>query len=554
MHPTARLRASLNEKSIRFAAGNLLRPVVIPERVTGTKHKSAPAFTITRERGFLPREDPIKSLPSAFKAVESLLDRMTIHQPNGTDGLLALGQFGDAVTSELRGLNLEHEVNKVIESNDQLLISALFRDYCFLTSAYLLEPVDIAFRQTGEYFPGRSILPKELARPMAALAEKLNQFPFMEYASSYALQNWARINENGRIHYDNLRLIRAFEDFSGSEKGFILVHVDMVAHSGQLVSAAEDAIAAANNNDRDAFNNALSRLHKTYRLINNSMETMWGRSKPADYLKFRSFIFGTAPKADNPMFPNGVIYEGVGDEKPTHFRGESGANDSMIPLGDNLLEITAKLPDNELTKVLRDFRQYRPMTQREYIASVEVRATEAKVKEFAFADPKSLAFYILNTDQIREFRDRHWRFTKEYIIRRSSYGLATGGSPILKYLPQNLSIVVSVLDEACNALPSSQVLLSKGMDEEIVKSVEECRQRSEIQKRVLDREMEVWQIVDEQKKTESLRTSGTGDSKLGFYKRRSSNSKVMEDTSFAEIDMGEKKRLQRGSVGSDRGG
>lgn len=29
------------------------------------------------------------------------------------------------------------------------------------------------------------------------------------------------------------------------------------------------------------------------------------------------------------MFPEGVIYEGVEDEKPQYFRGESGANDSM---------------------------------------------------------------------------------------------------------------------------------------------------------------------------------------------------------------------------------
>lgn len=117
--------------------------------------------------------------------------------------------------------------------------------FSFLTSAYLLEPVDIAFRQTGQYSPGRSILPKELARPMAALAEKLNQFPFMEYASSYALrkiafhtiyppsgradelyqENWARKDANEGITFENLRLIRAFEDFGGSEKGFILVHV-----------------------------------------------------------------------------------------------------------------------------------------------------------------------------------------------------------------------------------------------------------------------------------------------------------------------------------------
>jgi hypothetical protein len=50
----------------------------------------------------------------------------------------------------------------------------------------------------------------------------------------------------------------------------------------------------------------------------------------SDYLKFRSFIFGTAPKEGNPMFPDGVVYSGVGDEKPTFFRGESGANDSWV--------------------------------------------------------------------------------------------------------------------------------------------------------------------------------------------------------------------------------
>lgn len=34
------------------------------------------------------------------------------------------------------------------------------------------------------------------------------------------------------------------------------------------------------------------------------------------------------------MFPKGVIYEGVSDE-PVSFRGESGANDSMVPMCDS---------------------------------------------------------------------------------------------------------------------------------------------------------------------------------------------------------------------------
>lgn len=434
MYQTPRISASFRDFPARATVA--IRSIRIPDRLVGVKEKTTPIFSITRERGFLPREDPISTFPPVFGAIGSLLERMTIRQPDGSPGLLAKGQFGDAVNAELGKLDLDKEVKKVVDAGDQNLISALFRDYSFLTSAYLLEPVDLAFRATGKYVPGRAVLPCELAKPMMLLANKLGQFPYMEYASSYALQNWARKDASKGIEFDNLRLIRAFEDAEGSEKGFILVHVDMVAHSGKLVSAAEDTLLAAANKTRESFNDALERLYESYKTINLSMDTMWGRSKPADYLNFRSFIFGTAPKEGNPMFPNGVVYAGVGDEKPTYFRGESGANDSMIPLGDNLLEITAKLPDNELTKVLRDFREYRPPNQRSYIASVEVRATRGRVKEFAFADPRSLALYILNVDQIREFRDRHWRFTKEYIIRRSSYEVATGGSPILRYLPQ----------------------------------------------------------------------------------------------------------------------
>jgi indoleamine 2,3-dioxygenase len=54
---------------------------------------------------------------------------------------------------------------------------------------------------------------------------------------------------------------------------------------------------------------------------------MWGNSKPAEYLSFRVFIFGITNQS---MFPNGVIYDGVEDNKPLHFRGESGANDSIV--------------------------------------------------------------------------------------------------------------------------------------------------------------------------------------------------------------------------------
>src|SRR3954451_7082035 len=80
---------------------------------------------------------------------------------------------------------------------------------------------------------------------------------------------------------------------------------------------------------------------------------MWQKSKPGAYTSFRTFIMGITSQS---MFPNGVIYEGVSEE-PLSFRGESGANDSMIPLVDNLCQIP--MPKNPFTTILKDFRRYR---------------------------------------------------------------------------------------------------------------------------------------------------------------------------------------------------
>lgn len=115
---------------------------------------------------------------------------------------------------------------------------------------------------------------------------------------------------------------------------------------------------------------------------------------------------------------------------------------------------------------------------------LEARAKEVGVKNFARGDEESLAYYILMIDQVREFRDRHWRFTKEYIIKRSDYPLATGGSPILRYLPSNLSTVLTCLTEATSFLPSTSRL-----SQELGKQVEECRERGEVQLRILEREV-----------------------------------------------------------------
>ncbi|SPO28725.1 related to BNA2 - putative tryptophan 2,3-dioxygenase or indoleamine 2,3-dioxygenase [Ustilago trichophora] len=522
----------------------------LPCVVSGDKEaiSKLPPFVISRERGFLPREDPMVKMPAAFSGLNSLLDRMTIHQPADKDGhratgLLGKGQFGDAVLDELKVDGPEAKaVDAAIESGNSHLLAALFRDYCFATSAYLLEPVDRAYKETGFYTQGRNILPRQLAVPLKKLADKLGHFPYMEYASSYALVNYLCKDPNyqgnaGKYSFDNMELIRSFEDASGSERGFILVHVEMVSYTGKLVSATEDALRACDAKDTAAFEDAFERLLLTYRKINQSMETMWGRSLPADYLKYRSFIFGTGPKKMNAMFPEGVVYEGVSDQ-PQFYRGESGANDSIVPTGDNLLEITAHMPNNDLTKTLRDFRSYRPKNQREFLQQLEARATLAGVRGFAMStSPRAKALYVLLVDQIREFRNRHWMFTKSYIIQRTTYDIATGGSPILQYLPNNLSVVLKVLEESFNEFTAEDQralgVEAKGANHrignvELLENVNAAGKRAGAQRRMLEREVADL-LAEKEKRIEKL----GGDVEKGRGM------------------MGEPKSMKRGAVGCD---
>ena len=73
-------------------------------------------FTVGVDNGFLPRQDPLVELPEEFGRLESLLQRMPMQLLDGTPGLLASGQFGDAVRDELP----LYDVDKI---TDQRLLS-----------------------------------------------------------------------------------------------------------------------------------------------------------------------------------------------------------------------------------------------------------------------------------------------------------------------------------------------------------------------------------------------------------------------------------------------
>ncbi|KAG0250445.1 hypothetical protein BGZ95_007200, partial [Linnemannia exigua] len=122
---------------------------------------SIPSFMVGTQNGFLPRQDPLDVLPQEYKELEELLQKMPLTLKDGSKGLLALGQFGDAC----------HKLPQYDLSNVE--------DSELLSERILHEGL-------GSNLLGRSVLPKNIAVPLVQVAEKIGAKPFMEYALSYA--------------------------------------------------------------------------------------------------------------------------------------------------------------------------------------------------------------------------------------------------------------------------------------------------------------------------------------------------------------------------------
>jgi indoleamine 2,3-dioxygenase len=289
--------------------------------------------------GFLPRNPPVSKLPEKYKEIEEFMDNMRIIRKDGSDG------YTKSISTLKESKHLP--TFDLSKETDTGLLTALYRDYSFIASTILFEECHWRHIETGEYGLARDRVPRNIAVPLAEAAKKIDMYPFLEY-SSYALFNYQKIDPAGSLNPENVKAIRLFEG-SADENGFIIGHIGMDQHSGDLVRLGIDMMDSAEARDRAKFDIALKEQYENTKLINEKMELMWSISETSSYSRIRTFIFGIK---DQPMFPNGVILEGVNDDKPVYYRGETGANDTMVPTLDNLMQIFDRMPDNPLTKIL----------------------------------------------------------------------------------------------------------------------------------------------------------------------------------------------------------
>jgi indoleamine 2,3-dioxygenase len=408
-------------------------------------------FEVNHKNGFLPKNSPLAVLPKKYTELQVLIDEMPIKKDDGTDGLLSRrGGIEEAIG------NLSNLKHLVIEEKDVFLIQALFRAYSFLTSAYLLAPAHFNYIETKKYGKAHTVLPSQIAEPFVIVSEKLDVYPFIDYHYSYSLGNYIKIDKSKGYEWENLAMAAKFSGMD-DERGFIMLHVDINQHSPELVGSILDYLKA---DEEKSVNLSLSKCLSAMKKINERRQVMWQASRWKHYNDFRVFIMGI--KGNDEIFGDGVIYEGVSD-KPVQYRGQTGAQDNIIPTADIFTGVIGYYPTNDLTKYLLDLRSYRPKCIQNFLSDIKDEMGDNRLfnnlKESENEEGFCLLLQIL--DEIYYFRNGHWQFVQKYIMANTKYAKATGGTPIISWIPNQITAVLNYMSDVIDLIPTGTKHLNK---------------------------------------------------------------------------------------------
>jgi indoleamine 2,3-dioxygenase len=410
-------------------------------------------FEVNHLNGFLPKKSPLAVLPERYSELQLLIDEMPIKKANGQGGLLSIeGAIENAVKK------LKNYKDLVKNEDDIFINQALFRAYAFLTSAYLLAPSHFSFQKTKKYGRAHRILPSQLSEPFVLVSEKLDVYPFIDYHYAYSLGNYVKIDSSKGYEWENLAMAAKFSGMD-DERGFIMLHVDINQHSPQLVGSILDFLESKDNR---GINKSLKNCLSSMKSINERRQIMWQASRWKHYNDFRVFIMGI--KGNDEIFGNGVIYEGVSEE-PVQYRGQTGAQDNIIPTADIFTGVIDYYPSNDLTKYLLDLRSYRPKCIQNFLSDLKDEMKENRlfnsIKKSENEEGLCLLIQIL--DEIYYFRNGHWQFVQKYIMANTKYAKATGGTPIISWIPNQITAVLNYMSDVLELIPDNSSFLNKAL-------------------------------------------------------------------------------------------
>lgn len=318
-------------------------------------------------------------------------------------------------------------VDCIIQENSEDEIHLAMVHLSFIAHAYIL----------GGAEP-KHLLPKTIAEPWVRLSEILDRPPVLSYAS-YCLHNWYLVNQEDPIDLDNVALINNF--LGGiDEDWFVTIHVCIEHAAKEAVQTCAEISLCDYESGEPIIKDHLESISNSLKEVNDIFKRMPERCDPYVYYhRVRPFIFGSK---DNPDLENGVTYDGEFNNKPQFYRGETGAQSSIIPSLDGALGI--EHTEDNLRHYLNEMRDYMPVEHREFIKYVE---SNSNISEIVNSSTNLIHAYNQCLEEIRQFRALHLQYARTYIHSQSKqknpFGVGgstirgTGGTPFMSYLKKH---------------------------------------------------------------------------------------------------------------------
>ena len=125
---------------------------------------------------------------------------------------------------------------------------------------------------------------------------------------------------------------------------------------------------------------------------------------------------------------NDVVYEGCFGDAPQSYRGETGAQSSIVPT--MLMALGIRHKNSLLTKHLEDMQTYMPTPHRQFIRA------QVSVRDFVVGAPRLKEWYNACVAELIAFRKKHFEYAVNYIEKKVDNPIATGGTPYVPWLRQ----------------------------------------------------------------------------------------------------------------------
>ncbi|MDX1521192.1 MAG: indoleamine 2,3-dioxygenase [Anaerolineae bacterium] len=366
-------------------------------------------YHVDSQRGFLPAEDPLRQLPSAYSAWEH-------------------------IAAQVPALLLTERLRPELERLSPLAIEGLETNRHLQRAMLLLSVFGNAYVWAGPE-PAPKI-PLGVAIPLTQVAKNLGRPPIVAHASM-VLNNWRRLDPTQPIALDNLDTLQLF--LGGlDERWFYLTTVAIEAEGARALPALVPAIEAVAITQNEVSQSEVSRCE----VIERSLQTVYTAIEAITTILLRIpekcdpyiFFHRVRPFLAGWNAP-GVIYEGV-SSTPVQYAGGSAAQSSLIQALDAALDI--KHVDPQSRPFLMDMRTYMPPKHRQFIEALEASPSLRQfIETNRRGNPALVEVYNHCLQALDRFRKKHIELTVRYILHQTpetEQAVGTGGTSFVPFL------------------------------------------------------------------------------------------------------------------------